>query len=77
LLKQEKYSEAETQFREAVRLSPNNPIYHYTLGKAFESRQNYAEAEIQYRQALGLNPGDATYQESLKRMQNISQGSTP
>ena len=55
---QEKYAEAEAQYREALRLRPDYPEAHANLGIALACQGKDAEAEAEYRQALDLRPDD-------------------
>lgn len=60
--------EALTHAREAVRLDPNEPMYHLILGHALEDRDP-AGAEAALREALRLDPacGQARFRLALVR----------
>lgn len=47
------------QYRTAVRLSPNNAVAHYDLGRELEVLNRYPEAVREIREAIRLNPHDA------------------
>jgi len=49
-------SEALNEYREAVRLAPNNPAPHFNLGCALVDLGRHDEAVIQFKQALRLKP---------------------
>jgi tetratricopeptide (TPR) repeat protein len=51
---QNKKAEAEAEWREAIRLSPNNYEYRFSLANELENEEKYAEAELEYREGLRL-----------------------
>ncbi len=61
LLKQDKYAEAEAQYRKAIEVEANNGDYHNGLGKALYNQAKYKEAEAASRKAVDLNPNKAEY----------------
>jgi tetratricopeptide (TPR) repeat protein len=67
LLHQQKYAEAEKEYREAVRLEPNNAVYHEDLGIALNRQEKYEEAVAQDREAVRLDPSKALYHTNLGR----------
>ncbi|MDQ3818455.1 MAG: tetratricopeptide repeat protein [Acidobacteriota bacterium] len=57
LFKEEKrYAEAETEFREAIRLNPNDVTNHAALAEVLSRQSKMAEAEKEYREILRLKP---------------------
>lgn len=62
---EDKYSEAEQYFQEAVRLDPTDPEYHNNLGNALLRQRKYSEAEEHHREAVRLSPASAYYQYGL------------
>ncbi|PYS78370.1 MAG: hypothetical protein DMF70_14880 [Acidobacteria bacterium] len=65
LYKQQKYAEAESSYREAVRLAPSNAVYNNNLGDALYYQRKYSEAESQYREAIRLESNDSQYNNNL------------
>lgn len=51
-------AEAEREFREAIRLRPNNANAHYNLGAALAVSGKYEEANQQFQEVLRLDPGN-------------------
>ena len=41
---------------EAVQKAPENPLYHYHLGAAYEATRNYPQATSNYKKVLQLDP---------------------
>lgn len=66
LFQQSKYTEAETAFREAVRLEPYNAAYHHNLGTALNIQNKLDEAEKEIELATRLAPNDETYKKGLQ-----------
>jgi eukaryotic-like serine/threonine-protein kinase len=64
---QKRYSDAETQYREAVRLQPYEAFYHNELGVALAGQRRHIDAEYEYREAIKLSPNTAIYQDNLGR----------
>jgi Flp pilus assembly protein TadD len=52
-------AEAESHYREALRLKSDNEDAHYDYGNMLVKAGRFDEATAQYRQALQLNPADA------------------
>lgn len=61
-------SEAETAFRKAVQLEPENDLGYSALGYCAEVQARPREAVVYYRQALRLNPRNARAIEGLRRL---------
>ncbi|MGI8786804.1 MAG: tetratricopeptide repeat protein [Pyrinomonadaceae bacterium] len=66
LFQQNKYAEAETAFREAVRLEPYNAAYHHNLGTALNAQSKLDEAEKEIELATRLSPNEETYKKGLE-----------
>jgi len=62
---QQRYVDAETAHREAIRLDPGNGQYHDNLGDALSGQEKYPEAEAAYREAVRLDPDNAIYRNHL------------
>jgi Flp pilus assembly protein TadD len=60
-----KYPEAETEYRWAIKLSPNVAEYHSTLAKILQADKKSTEAEAEYKEAVRLEPSNADYHEDL------------
>jgi tetratricopeptide (TPR) repeat protein len=60
-----KYAEAETEFRQAVKLEPNNSVWHNHLAYAFALQNKKAEAEAEWKEAIRLSPNNYEYRLSL------------
>src|SRR5262245_13192107 len=54
LLKSNRYDEAIAEFREAIRLKPDNLFAHYKLGTAYLKAGRYAEGEATCEGALAI-----------------------
>ena len=51
-----KRAEAIAEWREAIRLEPNNGILHFTLGLALSKQGELEEAIAEYRAAIRIEP---------------------
>ncbi|MDM7917205.1 MAG: TonB family protein [Candidatus Eisenbacteria bacterium] len=51
-----RYGEAETHYREALRLTPKDPEIHYSLGSLASRRGDDATAEAEWKKTLELAP---------------------
>ena len=60
LSKEERHSDAEAAYRQAIRLDPNSASYRDSLGDALFRQERYADAEAAYREAIRLDPGRAS-----------------
>lgn len=56
MLKRKKFPEAETAIKEAIRLCPNNAVYHATLAEIHLARGWKTLAQTAIQQALKLDP---------------------
>lgn len=65
LFAQQKYADAEVEYRKAVEINPNEVDYHSDLGQALSQLQRHGEAEVECRKAVELKPNDLTYQDRL------------
>lgn len=53
-----KLNEAETRYRELIRLNPENSKAHYKLGNVLDEQDKFDEAKACYLEAIRLNPED-------------------
>ena len=67
LLGQGRIDEAILQFREAIRLKPDDAAARNNLGIALVSKGQLDEAIRQFQAALRLKPNDAEIQKNLTR----------
>ncbi len=51
-----KYAEAEIEFREALKITPNSAVVHNDLGQALGNQGKFPEAETEFRQAIRIDP---------------------
>ena len=63
--KQRKYREAAAEYREAIRLDPNNGRYYSNLCVVLIKQDDYAEAVIAGKQGIKVAPDDAQIRDSL------------
>lgn len=66
LFQQNKHSEAEAAFREAVRLEPYKAAYHHNLGTALNAQSKLDEAEKEVELATRLAPNEEIYKKGLE-----------
>ncbi|HEX4869993.1 MAG TPA: tetratricopeptide repeat protein, partial [Moraxellaceae bacterium] len=59
LLRQEKYAEAETALRAALKVSPKSPYANNLLGIALRQQGKFADARAAYEAALAIDPNYA------------------
>ena len=62
-----RFTEAEAQFREALRLEPS-AMHHYNLGAALANQARFTEAEPEYREAIRLDPTDKRFETGLQQL---------
>lgn len=55
LLKSNRYDEAITEFREAIRIKPGDPFAHYKLGLAYIEARRFSEGEAACEGALTIS----------------------
>jgi tetratricopeptide (TPR) repeat protein len=61
LFQQERWAEAEMQYREALRLDPNRAQYHFDLAEAMVRQEKTLDAESEYRRALLVESNHADW----------------
>jgi tetratricopeptide (TPR) repeat protein len=59
------WAEAESAFRDALRLAPHEPVYQSNLALALERRGRRREAMQHFRSAVQTDPGNATARRQL------------
>lgn len=64
---------ASENFREAIRLRPSEPMFHFALGVALSQQKNCAEAHAQFAQVLALKPDFAGAQSQMDACQPRAQ----
>jgi tetratricopeptide (TPR) repeat protein len=64
----EKYDEAISKFKEAVKIDENNAEIYYNLGIVYESKNLPEEASQMYTKALDLNPGHKLASKHLEKI---------
>ena len=65
---------AIAEYREVLRLNPNNSVCHNYLGVALERKGDRRSALEEYRSAYMLNPKDADYKQNYERLlQQVNQ----
>src|SRR2546422_8220573 len=65
LYDQEKYTEAEAEYREAIRLDPKMGSAHMNLGLALFQQKRYVEAESELRESVRLDPDSVNAHHNL------------
>jgi Tfp pilus assembly protein PilF len=55
------YTGAEAEYREVLKLDPNNPEAHFSLFILLDGQQKYEEAEAEAREAVRLSPKNSDY----------------
>ncbi len=66
----QRWSEAESEFRAVLELSPTDDYAHYALGRALEKQGRDAEANGHYKLASSLSPKSATYAERIMQLED-------
>jgi Flp pilus assembly protein TadD len=61
-----RWSEAETEFRELLEISPVNDYAHYALGRTLEKQGRIAEANRHYKLASSLDPASDQYRARIR-----------
>ncbi|PIQ25991.1 hypothetical protein COW36_02715 [bacterium (Candidatus Blackallbacteria) CG17_big_fil_post_rev_8_21_14_2_50_48_46] len=56
LLAEERFAEAEEQFKKAIALNPNNTDAHFRLGFTYVSQKNYSRAIEVFEQLILMDP---------------------
>ncbi|MBI3483987.1 MAG: tetratricopeptide repeat protein [Acidobacteria bacterium] len=65
------YGQAITYIEEAVKGIPNNPTFHYHLGRAYQKAKDPAKARLHLKRALELKPKDDVKAECLKSLAEL------
>jgi len=64
----EKYDEAISKFKEAVKIDENNAEIYYNLGIVYESKNLPEEASQMYTKTLELNPAHKLASKHLEKI---------
>jgi len=59
------FADAGFEFREAIRLQPQNAAYHFDYGEAHAASGSWADALAEYEIALQQAPGDQVYKTAI------------
>jgi curved DNA-binding protein CbpA len=59
------FQDAEFEFKEAIRLQPDNPEYHFDLAEAYTGRHEWKSALDEYEMSLRLAPGNPVYRTAI------------
>jgi len=65
LLQGQDWNGAIGEYREVIRLNPDNGVAHSALGWALESNKDWEAAIVAYREAIRVNPEDAAAHHGL------------
>lgn len=68
--KQKHWTEAESEYGQAVDLDPSNARLRVKLGDALSQQKKWGEAEAQYAVAVRLEPQNKSYQDRLTTARN-------
>jgi Tfp pilus assembly protein PilF len=71
MLEQDKLSEAEAAFKDAIRLQPQTANYYHILGHALERQDKLSKAREYFSEAVDLEPNNRKYQEDVERIQRL------
>lgn len=74
LMAEKKFDEALKEFQETVRLAPDSPLAHYSVGRCCFYRQDQEQAEKAFIQALELDPEHYPSLISLGRLYSLDLG---
>jgi Flp pilus assembly protein TadD len=64
-----RWSEAETEFRAVLELSPTDHYAHYALGRTLEKQGQHAEANGHYKLASSMSPSSTEYSERIRDLE--------
>jgi len=54
-----RYEEAEKEYREVIRINPNDACAHTDLGILLKDLNRYKESVKEFREVIRINPNDA------------------
>ena len=58
-------------YRRALRLCPNNPVFHNGIGEVYISLQRVGDAEYEFQEALRLDPGYSPAKQNLDTLRGV------
>ena len=61
-----RWSDAETEFRAVLEISPADDYAHYALGRCLEKQGRAAEANGHYKLASRMRPGSRSYSSRIR-----------
>ncbi len=67
-MKNKQYDEITALLKEAVELSPDDPVNHYKLGLIYDFKKEYDNAIGAYKKAIELKPDNARALNALGRL---------
>lgn len=71
LAREGRLPEAESEMREAIRIAPQNPLYHSALAGLFSKGGKLNDAKSEFEKALDLNPVQAVRVQLLERLKEV------
>jgi tetratricopeptide (TPR) repeat protein len=66
LFKQGNYQAAADKYLQVLKVTPNDPATHFSLGAVYQAMKNYDQAMAEYRTAISLDPKNAQYKAALE-----------
>jgi tetratricopeptide (TPR) repeat protein len=63
--------QAVTEFKKAIVLKPDEAVYRFNLGKAYEDQKEWGRAIVEYKEAIKLGEEEAVYRFNLGRVYKV------
>ncbi len=70
---QDKFADAENEYRKALKLEPDNPKLHNMLGAILRDQNQFKDAESEFRKAVDLEPVRADWHTDLGQILLLQQ----